>query len=236
MSKATRAAREMLPRRGVCVAYLYAAQVEGQFCDALVALVVHDATHSRHIPGNGGVIGAMGGPRVASTRNRVVRTFLDNPALGSWLWFVDSDMVFAPDALDRLLAFADPVARPVVAGLCFSGSWGTLKMAPTLVDLDGHLIEDWPRGEPIEVGRTGAACLLIHRSVLERMGKANADYPYPWFEDGHLQGLEVGEDVTFCLRLNAMGIPVWVHTGIRVGHVKPWVIDEAMYDAMRPGP
>lgn len=30
----------------------------------------------------------------------------------------------------------------------------------------------------------------------------------------------MGEDLTFCLRCAAAGIPVHVHTGVQVGHMK----------------
>ena len=30
----------------------------------------------------------------------------------------------------------------------------------------------------------------------------------------------VGEDLTFCLRCAAAGVPVHVHTGVRAGHMK----------------
>jgi hypothetical protein len=45
----------------------------------------------------------------------------------------------------------------------------------------------------------------------------------PWFKEvpvGAPLAL-MGEDLTFCLRCQAAGIPVHVHTGIQVGHMKP---------------
>ena len=41
----------------------------------------------------------------------------------------------------------------------------------------------------------------------------------------------MGEDVIFCEHLKAAGIPLYVHTGAKVGHVKGthYVLDEAMY-------
>jgi hypothetical protein len=34
----------------------------------------------------------------------------------------------------------------------------------------------------------------------------------------------MGEDLTFCMRAAAAGLPIHVHTGIQVGHVKTTVL------------
>lgn len=205
--------------RSVCVAYLYNTQVEGMFTDSLVRLLLWDGQGRRLIVDS---IGARGTSRVALTRNAIVTQFMANPDMGEWLWMIDTDMVFQPWALERLVAITHVVDRPVVGGLCFKGSYG-VPIEPTLYDDDGKVMTDWPRGEMVKVGATGAACLLVHRSVFERLAA-------PWFveRDG------LGEDLGFCARLRGAGIPIWVHTGIRIGHVKSWVLDEAMYDATIP--
>jgi len=35
-----------------------------------------------------------------------------------------------------------------------------------------------------------------------------------------MNGRRVGEDLSFCLRARSAGVPVNVHTGVQVGHVK----------------
>ena len=65
------------------------------------------------------VLAAPSGPNISEARNLLVRRFLDE-CRAPWLWMLDTDMVFAADALDRLVAAADPVSRPLLGALCHS--------------------------------------------------------------------------------------------------------------------
>jgi hypothetical protein len=63
----------------------------------------------------------------------------------------------------------------------------------------------------------------------------------PWFSSTiDERGVNVGEDVTFCHRVNALGIPVYVDTGVAVGHQKTYTLTEPMYleqrSQLRPPP
>ena len=202
----------------VVVGYVSAGTVETEFHDSLLHLVLER--------GIGGRICAKSGPRIASARNQVVRSFLDQTDK-DWLWMVDTDMVFGPDTLQQLL----DTNREIVGALCYGQSEQTEKTFPVIhrfTDTGMRLVKSPPKNKLIEVDATGAACLLIHRSVLEKM-QANADNPlYPWFQEGRtLANLEVGEDVAFCLKAKEQGFSVWVHTGIKVGHKKSHIIGGA---------
>jgi GT2 family glycosyltransferase len=115
----------------------------------------------------------------------------------------------------------------VVGGLCFTENPGGHPL-PTLYELvedgDGQPVfarhESWPDDGLVRVTATGAACLLIHRDVLETVGKSSGCPAAPWFRESVLGGSLIGEDLTFCLRLGAAGIPVHVCTGVRAGHMK----------------
>ncbi len=52
---------------------------------------------------------------------------------------------------------------------------------------------------------------------------------YPWFQETHVKHLPVGEDITFCIRAGALGIPVHVDTSIKVGHEKPFIGGERQF-------
>lgn len=60
----------------------------------------------------------------------------------------------------------------------------------------------------------------MHRTALEAVAKISDDPGAPWFCESRLGGLLLGEDLTFCLRCTAAGIPVYVHTGVQFGHMK----------------
>lgn len=175
-----------------------------------------------------GQIGSIvAGPRIGENRNRMVDAFATTDF--EWLWMVDADMVFAPDALERLLA----TKHHVVGGLCRT-SEGKPTMWRFTDGLDTERVEAWDDGDIVEVDATGTGCLLIHRSVLSRMKakyaslESGAENPYPWFIDGlcSRKGDPLGEDTAFCVRARGLGIPIFVHTGVKVGHVKTTILGE----------
>lgn len=184
-----------------------------------------------------GYIRMQSGPRIAAARNGIVDLFLErSPA--KYLLMVDSDMAFMPEAVELLLAHADD--DRVVGGLCFSGTDSEIK--PTLyefyADENDHFasrpIWNYPTDALVEVDATGAAFLLIPRVLLEKMRAEFSDKTaYPYFAETERDLKNVGEDITFCLRLRSLGFRVFVHTGANVGHVKSMVLDQGSYLAWR---
>jgi GT2 family glycosyltransferase len=193
----------------------------------------YDFTHLKRIGSGGGHMPNSSSANVTNARNEIVRSFLDSHD-ADWLWFLDTDMTFEPDILDRMIESAHPRDRPILGALCFSLQEG-YRACPTIYvpredNRVGRLF-DYPKDTLVRA-LTGAGCLLIHRSVLEKM-REKYPPPYEWFQEASLGGLPVGEDITFCIRAEAAGIPVHVDTSIKCGHEKPFIVDEAMYDAQR---
>lgn len=212
--------------RDVTVGYVRGEKVDGHFFESMLKLVMTE-------PRIYEVHGVISGPAVALTRNKVVARFLYDTPKSQWLWFVDTDMTFDPDILARLLKAANPLTKPVVGGLCFAADTFGGQIKPTLFTGDDpeDILWDYPRDTMQKVWATGAACLLIHRSVLERMAEHYT--PAPWFADEIAGGKMRSEDRTFCARLAELGIPLYVHTGIRLGHSKVKPVTEADYLAAR---
>lgn len=172
------------------------------------------------------VIAWVSGPNISRARNMVVAGFLEDHT-APWLFMTDTDMMLPWDTIDRLVQAADPSDRPVVGGLCFTENPGGEPL-PTLYELvqdgDGQPAfarhQSWPDDGLVQVTATGAACLLIHRDALELVAKTSRDGAAPWFRESVVGGSLIGEDLTFCLRCGAAGIPVHVATSVRAGHMK----------------
>lgn len=180
--------------------------------------------------------------RLVQSRNLAVRLFLDRTD-HEWLWFTDTDMGFAPDTVERLLEAADPIERPIVGALCFAlmeqsyDGMGGMRFAitPTMYTM-GHNTEGhatfafygpYPDETVVPVAGTGAACILIHRSVLEKLRQLHGD---TWFSQiADSKGDVIGEDLSFCARASAAGLPIHVHTGVKTTHHKQWWISEQDY-------
>lgn len=234
---------------GVVVAYSAAMLNVFQFTTSMTALMRHDAYTDQHVMGMyGGEIAIQSGPRIAEIRHQMVEKYLytEEYAQSEWLLMLDADMTFAPDLVEQLLAYADPVEVPILGGLCFAGGHEGGRAYPTIyeeyIDEDGAVgvqpVDDYPPDRLVKCGATGGACLLVHRSVYMKMQRPYPDgyatwkdgrtNPYPWFSEGNTdgKGRPLGEDTTFCRKARGMGIPTHVHTGIKLGHVKTYILDE----------
>lgn len=234
-----------MKRGSVAVGFLDPGHWSHCFGQSLIDLYLTDAVGSRRMVPDGAQLRdhcQAGG--VVAGRNEIARQFLDSTEC-EWLFFVDSDMGFAADTVDRLVGSADPVLRPVVGGLCFAlrrearGDCYGQKyvVVPTVYDLVETDSEvgfrsrvDYERDALIEVGATGAACVLIHRTVLHRIREA---YGPCWFDPiTHPKGpTTFSEDLSFCVRVAAVGFKVHVDTRVRTTHDKHGVfLDELEFD------
>ncbi|WP_167379793.1 glycosyltransferase family 2 protein [Amycolatopsis pretoriensis] len=215
----------------------------------MINLLMFDAsTRGRVLEGGYIAVRCARSSDLVDARNHAVKTFLERPA--DWLFFVDTDMGFAPDTIDRLIEVADPKTRPIVGGLCFAqketaqDGLSGYRTAPRVtildwVDTDGGPTfmgrTRYPVNSVIKCAGTGAACILIHRSVLERIRDENGPVWFDRVPGGG--GKLLGEDVSFCVRAGALDIPVHVHTGVRTTHLKSaWLGEADFWDAATAPP
>ncbi len=237
----------------VTIAYLSTGKIDGPFHDSVYALREYDQYNQDYLSphAGGGRIRLQSSPGVAEARNQVVDIFMRHKTQGGlyhksdWLFWLDADATFDPDILERLMAVANETDVPILGALAFGGA-NAERMFPTIYGMerleDGSLyipkIYDYPRDKLVKVAGTGCHCVLIHRSVFHVMFKLFATMPdgtpnaHPWYSDGHVdaQGQVIGEDISFCLRAAAAGFPTHVHTGIKTGHIKTAILDEALWD------
>lgn len=240
----------------VALAYVHAdAGRVTSFEDSLAAMKDWDATHGKYLSQRFAV--RYGTDGIVAARNQVAAQMVTSDC--DWLLWVDTDMGFDADALDKLLMVADPVARPVVGGLCFAarqyahdgmnGYW--TRPQPTLYDWkdnpdggSGFVITPmYPVNALMQVSATGSAFILIHRSVFERIAETvipgtAEKIGAAWYDRTPAPNGELlGEDISFCVRANLAGIPVHVHTGVRTSHYKAqWLQEKDHWRSYNPPP
>ena len=228
----------------VVVADVHQRDVTYSWHHSMIELLGWDITHEGRIMRGGYVSMKPSTDGLADARNKAVRLFLDEDK-ADWLFWTDTDMGFAPDTVDRLMDAADPELRPVVGGLCFTqreetsdgmGGW-RCRATPTIFDWtvlgDGQMgfsvRWDYPPDTLIQCAGTGSACILIHRTVFERL---KDEYGEHWYDrvTNTTMGQVVSEDLSMCLRAGALNIPIHVHTGVRTTHQKVlWLAEDDYY-------
>jgi len=141
----------------------------------------------------------MIGNDIADSRNQAVMQ-----CVGDWVWFIDTDMLFAPKTLQRLL----DTGKDVIQVLCL------MRHPPNEPVLYQHsAVQRDPglSGPPrvVEVQSLGAGGTLYRKRAFEAM-------PGPWFE-----GILGREDTNFAQKLRAAGIPLFVDLSTPVVHLTP---------------
>lgn len=243
---------EELTSEPVAVAYVHQDTASMSFVHSVIKMIAHDMNHECRVIRGGWVAVHSGTGGLIEARNMAVASFLEEDK-APWMLWVDTDMGFEADALERLLAEADPVERPVVGGLCFSQrelgadnfSGYRTAATPTIYDWgevdgkQGFIVRyNYEPGKLLQCKGTGSAFILIHRSVFERVREQFGPVWYvriPNPQTGQL----FSEDLSFCVRLGAMDIPVYVDTRVEASHHKGvWLSQEVylmqrMAEAMR---
>ena len=148
----------------VYVAYVHPNTVTEGFARSLAESSIY--------PGNGiwGFI-SVSNPRQEVARNAGIKSFLDNTP-GDWFMWIDTDMTWEHDSIERLVATAHKHKADMVAGLGFIYK----RMAEQIVpngywfdeeDLYYKEFSDYEPGKIYDIDGTGSGFVLIHRRVFE---------------------------------------------------------------------
>lgn len=145
------------------------------------------------------------------------------------LW-LDSDMSFEPDLMERLSARLDegleyvsglyftrkaPV-RPVLYKECGFYDLGEGAVSPKAIWYD-----DYPKDSLFKVDATGFGAVMMTTDLIKRVAEK---YGLPF---SPMCGF--GEDLSFCTRAQEVGAEMWVDSTIKLGHVGLGTITESVY-------
>ena len=140
-----------------------------------------------------------------------------------YIFWLDSDMVFEPDILIKMMDEIEP--NTILTGLYFRRS---TPFSPVLFDklemtdkgcewTDFKEIPD----KPFEVGGCGFGCVLMPTEAIVSVVLQHTQMFNP------MKG--VGEDLAFCWRARQSGYKIVCDPQIKLGHVGHTVIDENFY-------
>jgi hypothetical protein len=232
-----------LPERDTLIGWCHTGQVHNGFMESVIGALKHDAGGLARIGG----YTTVSSPYIPQARNKCVSKFLTSDC--SWFWFLDTDVSFPPDTLDRMhdLVPGSPQGGhdPCVAASAYWAPFADgvnvvwLRMRDGLyepvAELEANSAGFPPLpSEPIEVGAVGMGCTLIHRAVLEQVARSHADDAWPWFGHDMIAGDRAGEDVTFCHRAQQVGFRVY-GLPVTVWHSKTALLGPVAPGAMVTG-
>lgn len=172
------------------------------------------------------LVGFEVGSLVYMARNNLARQAIKSEA--DWVLWLDSDMVFAPDFLQRMLKVCTENNIDFLTALCFRRK---PPYTPTLFDrlertekgASYTAIMSVPEGR-FQVGGCGMAGVLMSTDVLLSVAsKFNGRMFDP------IDGF--GEDVAFCWRARQCGYDIWCDSEIEMGHVGQCVVTRELFEA-----
>ena len=139
------------------------------------------------------------------------------------LW-VDSDMVYAPDMMQRLAEDVDS-GLDFVCGIFFKRRYPTVPILSKRVEREGKITletyTDYPKDQLFEIDACGfGACMMTTKLLKDVWDNFGSPF-YP------INGN--GEDYSFCERAKALGYKLYCDSRIKVGHVGCAIFDESVY-------
>lgn len=219
----------------VCIGWIDGGTVYSGFIAHLSAVILNRADIISDVV-------VASGPYLSLNRNRMVESFLKTDA--EWLFSIDTDVCIKVEDFDRLIEYADPVNRPIVAGKYYipfdDGKTvivsGQKHSTPGSVEPSQWLsIEDL--NNPIIDGlhSVGIGYCLIHRNVFEAIQLIN-NRSWPWFQD-EFKSLPYWEgwssdDIYFWNQVRDLGINIALCSEATSEHLKSFKLGDSTYLSM----
>lgn len=189
-------------------------------------------------------------------RNRFVDDAIASGA--DYLFFMDMDMTFPSNALNRLFEVISE-QNPVVSGMYYLKRDPFRPVCGRYVDWETDLLPhkeklrdlgfttgegenerqllSWKsftffdKDKPFQADVIGMGCVLVDLNVFKKIGQPYFRYsPDP--RKNHFHNC-ISEDMYFCAQLKKAGIPILIDPRVQCGHIAEIVSDNALYEACR---
>lgn len=165
---------------------------------------------------------------IYDARNALAKTAIDAGA-DRVLW-LDSDMIFQPDIVQRLSADMDE-GREIVSALYFTRKNPVSPVVYSKTgysgEEDGKLIPyaekyiDYPKDKVFECAGFGFGACMVSTDLMKHV--------YDVYGAPFAPSAGFGEDLTFCRRLEELGIKMYCDSRIKCGHIANTIVTEESY-------
>ena len=167
------------------------------------------------------------GSLIYTSRNNLAQQAIQMGA--DYVFWLDSDMVFEPDVLIRMLKTIQENDIDILTGLYFRR---VKPYTPVLFDkLDiRRNICSWSEFHELpdglfEVGGCGFGCVLMDASVFLSVQSKHGNMFAPIANNG--------EDIAFCWRARDCGYKIYCDPSVICGHIGKIIVDEQFYQAFQ---
>ena len=164
------------------------------------------------------------GSLIYSSRDQIAKkALLDEADLVMWF---DSDMIFSPDTLKRMLKLIDE-GHDMVTGIYYRRTPPFSAVAFKTMELNEEGTEfKWTEfdeipSEPFEVGACGFGCVLMKTEIIVSV--------FAKFGQMFTPIANCGEDIAFCWRARQCGYKILADPSIGLGHVGHTVITKEFF-------
>ena len=168
------------------------------------------------------------GSLIYSSRNTLATKSITMEA--DYVLWLDSDMVFQPDTLVRMMDTLQKNDLDILTGLYFRRVNPYTPVLFDRLDIDGKGRCHWSEfnkipDEVFEVGGCGFGCVLMKTDVFLDVQSKHHHLFTPIGE--------TGEDVAFCWRARNCGFKIWCDPSIQLGHVGYTVMGREFYESFK---
>lgn len=169
------------------------------------------------------------GSLIYTSRNDIATYAIETEA--DYVFWLDSDMVFKPDTLKRMLKTVRENDIDILTGLYFRRVPPYSPVLFDKLDMEGEKC-DWSEFEEIpdhlfEVGGCGFGCVLMKTDVFFDVQSKHGNMFAPIANNG--------EDVAFCWRARDCGYKIICDPSVICGHVAYSIVSDHFFKAFRKG-
>lgn len=164
------------------------------------------------------------GSLIYDSRNKLAGYAVQMEA--DYMLWLDSDMVFPPDTLERMMKTIEENDIDILCGLYFRRTHPFTPVLFNKLERDGETlvfedVKEIPE-DLFEVAGCGFGCVLMKTDVLFDIG-INWFTPY----------IDAGEDCAFCMRAREKGYKIYCDPSISLGHMAYAPVTKEFYNATR---
>ena len=173
------------------------------------------------------------GSLIYDSRNRLASTAIQMEA--DYILWLDSDMVFGSDILERMMKVLDEHPEiDVLSGLYFRRGHPFTPVLFSKLEVDANGQLEWADYNDIpddifEVAGCGFGCVLMRTEML--LDIAAKEGGGVWFSPL----ANAGEDCAFCMRARENGYKIYCDPSVELGHMAYAPITRKFYEATRNG-